>query len=141
MALNYRLFKLFQLSLLWRAGVSQNKMFSQVDLGDKHEENIRCMLVDENPGKSSDYGCFITLFPNAKKIDKIIWSPVQLRVFGHNGYKLMTGNLMWYFFVTSHMRNKEIQSFFVQESGLLRIWLDPVGENEIYANMAKALKI
>ena len=47
---------------------------------------------------------------------------------------------MWYFFVTSHMPNTEIQSFFVQESGRLRVWLDSTGENEVYANMAKALK-
>ena len=80
------------------------------------------------------------MFPNAQKIDKIIWSPVEIRLDGHNGYKLMTGNLMWYFFVTSHMPNTEIQSFFVQESGRLRVWLDSTGENEVYANMAKALK-
>lgn len=137
---DYREFKLFQLSILWRAGVSRNKMFSQVELGDKHEEKIRCMLVEEDPGRFSDYGCFITVFPNAQKIDKIIWSPVRLRLAGHNGYKLMTGNLMWYFFVTSHMPHVEVQSFFVQESGLLRIWLDLTGEDEVYENMAKALK-
>jgi len=102
---DYRQFKLFQLSILWRAGVSRHKMFSQVKLGSKHEERIRCMLVEENPGRFLDYGCFITMFPNAQKTDKIIWSPVELRLDGHNGYKLMTGNLMWYFFVTSHMPN------------------------------------
>ena len=137
---DYRQFKLFQLSILWRAGVSRNKMFAQVELGAKHEERIRCMLVEENPGRFSDYGCFITLFPNARKIDKIIWSPARLKLFGHNGYKFMTGNLMWYFFVTSHLPNAEIQSFFVQESGMLRIWLDLVGEDEIYANMVRALR-
>ena len=83
---------------------------------------------------------FSQMFPNAQKIDKIIWSPAKLKLSGHNGYKFMTGNLMWYFFVTSHLPNVEIQSFFVQESGMLRVWLDFVGEDEVYANMVRALR-
>ena len=138
---DYRQFKLFQLSLLWRASVSRNKMFAQVELGNRHEEKIRCMLVEENPGRDSDFGCFITMYPNPQNIDKIIWSPTRQRLFGHNGYKFMTGNLMWYFFVTSHSIDTDIQSFFVQESGRLRVWLDAKGEAKIYANMAQALKV
>jgi hypothetical protein len=137
---DYKQFKLFQLSILWRASVSQRKMFAQVDLGSKHEERIRRMLVDEIPGKSSDYGCFIIMFPNPKNLDKIIWSPARVKLFGHNGYKLMTGNLMWYFFVTSHAPNAEFQEFFVQESGMLRVWLDVNGEKVVYENMIRALK-
>src|SRR5215208_423205 len=41
---DYRQLKLFQLSILWRASVSQEKMFGQVDLGPRHEERIRSML-------------------------------------------------------------------------------------------------
>jgi hypothetical protein len=137
---DYKQFKIFQLSILWRASVSQRKMFAQVDLGSKHEERIRRMLVDEVPGKSSDYGCFMTLFPDPKNLDKIIWSPLRIRLSGHNGYKFMTGNLMWFFFVTSHAPHPEFQEFFVQESGVLRVWLDVNGEEEVYSNMVKALK-
>jgi hypothetical protein len=137
---DYRQFKLFQLSILWRASVSQEKMFAQVDLGPRHEERIRHMLFEETPGKSSDYGCLMTMFPDPKKIDKIIWSPTRERVFGHNGYRFMIGNLMWYFFVTSHTLHAEFQAFFVPETGFLRIWLDVIGEEEVYANMVKALK-
>jgi len=50
---DYEKFKLFQLSMLWRASVSQTKMFANVKLGNNHEERIRRILNDENPGKSS----------------------------------------------------------------------------------------
>jgi hypothetical protein len=137
--LDYKQFKLFQLSILWRASVSQSKMFAQVNLGSKHEERIRCMLHEEIPGRSSDYGCFMVTFPNPKKLSGIIWSPARVKLFGHNGYKLMTGNLMWYFFVTSHAPNAEFQNFFVQESGMLRVWLDMNGEEKVYTNIFRAL--
>jgi hypothetical protein len=133
---DYKKFKLFQLSLLWRAGVSEN--FVQVNLG-KHEEKIRYMLDEEIPGRFFDYGCWLVMYPNPKKINRIIWSPATVKLDGHNGYKFMTGNLLWYFFVTSHSPKVEFQSLFLQESGLLKIWLDPQGEEIVYKNMIKAL--
>jgi hypothetical protein len=119
--IDYKKFKLFQLSILWRAGVSQKKMFVQVDLGLKHEEKIRRMLVEETPGKSFEYGCLMIMFPNPKKLKRFIWSPAYVRLSGHNGYKFMTSNLTWYFFVTSQMPNADFQPFFLQESGALKI--------------------
>src|SRR4051812_14436929 len=42
--LDYRLFKLFILSVLWRASVSSHPVFEHVSLG-KHEEIMRGMVV------------------------------------------------------------------------------------------------
>jgi hypothetical protein len=133
---NYKNFKLFQLSLLWRASVS--KEFVQVNLG-KHEEKVRRMLDEETPGSFLDYGCWLVMYPNPKKIKRIIWSPATVKLDGHNGYKFMIGDLMWYFFVTSHKPKTEFRSFFLQESGLLRIWLDFQGEEVVYKHMIKSL--
>src|SRR5687767_8293608 len=38
-SVDYKLFKLFQLSILWRSSVSTNQMFANVNLG-RHEEKI-----------------------------------------------------------------------------------------------------
>ena len=53
--IDYKKFKLFEMSLLWRAGVSNHKMFSAVKLG-PHEEIIRNMLLSLNPGRYYEYG-------------------------------------------------------------------------------------
>ncbi|MBL8097567.1 MAG: hypothetical protein JNK81_00185 [Anaerolineales bacterium] len=136
---DYKSFKLFQLSLLWRAGICSDKSYSQVILAKKHEEKIRYMLHKEDAGKYIDYGCWMVMYPDSQKIKRIIWSPSMVKIDGHNGYKFMTGNLMWYFFVSSHKPNADFQSSFLQETGLLKIWLDHQGEAIVYENMAKAL--
>ena len=136
---NYSQFKLFQLSIIWRAGVSKSEMFESVSLG-KHEEKIRKMIDEEKPGKSSDYGCLMITVPNTRIIDKIIWSPTREKLFGHNGYRFFTGNLFWYFFVSSHTPDRSSQEFFLKENGLLRIWIAPWPEDEIITNIGSAFR-
>ncbi len=54
--LDYRKFKLFQLSLLWRMGVSKLDFFKAVALG-PHEERIRLALLNEDPLLPDKYPC------------------------------------------------------------------------------------
>ena len=43
---DYKFFKLLQLSILWRASISSNWMFQNVSLGKYHSEKIRKMLLN-----------------------------------------------------------------------------------------------
>jgi hypothetical protein len=47
--LDYRTFRLFLFSLLWRMSVSKLDFFSEVSLGNKHEEILRLALLNEDP--------------------------------------------------------------------------------------------
>lgn len=51
---DYRLYRLFHLSILWRASVSRLPFYSDVNLG-PHEEKIRQMILDEDPGETYKY--------------------------------------------------------------------------------------
>lgn len=137
---DYSLFKLFQLSLIWRCGVSKNPAFGQVTLG-PHEEILRFRLVEQNPGKAHEYGCLMMTVLETEILHKVISSPVRLqpRPFGHIAYKLMTGNLFWIFFVDSHPVDKQLQQFFVQESGLLKVWLS-LDEKTPLLNVGKNMR-
>jgi len=137
---NYSKLKLFQLSILYRASIVKNSGFRQVDLG-PHEEKVRHMLVQEKPGNVHDYGCIMMTMLDTTLIHKVISAPIKVRPkpFGHTAYKFMTGNLTWLFFVTSHSINTQIQEFFLQESGLLKIWLAK-DEKPLLLSMGKNLK-
>src|ERR1043165_2978464 len=52
--LDYAPFKLFHLSVIWRASVSQRDEFRNVKLG-PHEEVIRTLLLNEDPGDPTLY--------------------------------------------------------------------------------------
>ena len=114
---DYTKFKLFQLSILWRSGVSSHEAFVQVSLG-PHEEKIRRMLDEENPGKVSDYGCLMSIVLETELLHKVLQSPTRFekKLFTHNAYKFATGNLTWVFVVSSHRIPVTMQELFLQDS-------------------------
>jgi hypothetical protein len=52
--LDYKRFRLFHLSVVWRAGVSRNSIFRRVRLG-THAERMRTMLLMDEPGEIDQY--------------------------------------------------------------------------------------
>jgi hypothetical protein len=59
--LDYKKFKLFLLSLLWRMSITTQDFFTNVSLGQRHEEKIRKALLDEDPLQPGDYPCAFEL--------------------------------------------------------------------------------
>jgi hypothetical protein len=53
--IHYQQFKLFLLSIVWRASVTNQSFFSAVDLGKQHEDRIGQMLLSSTPGTEDDY--------------------------------------------------------------------------------------
>ncbi|MBA3002742.1 MAG: hypothetical protein FP813_02645 [Desulfurivibrio sp.] len=56
--LDYSKFKLFLMSVWWRASISNLPVFQHVNLG-KHEQIIRDKLLNNDPGSSEEYPCAI----------------------------------------------------------------------------------
>ena len=116
--INYKIFKLFQLSILWRASISTKAIFSEVKLG-SHEEIIRKMLLSNNPGENHQYGCIMvaTMHEN-EHIDSLIIQPELKRIDGQLGYRFMFGGFWWLFFCSSHKPNKKLVNVFLQPEGV-----------------------
>lgn len=52
---DYKKFKLFLLSILWRATISRQEIFRNITLPDDLKESLRKMILDQNPGKFNDF--------------------------------------------------------------------------------------
>lgn len=100
--LNYAKFKLFLLSILWRSSISSRKLFTQINLG-PHEEVIRQMILNSNPGDVSDYPIFVMTFVNDKKMPNDVILPPQKRRMsdGHTTYVFPIGGFIYCFYVNS----------------------------------------
>jgi len=124
---DYKKFKLFQLSLLWRASVSSLTFFKNVDLSaSPHQERIRSMLYNEEPGKSHEYGCLI-IFPkdkNIRKIIDVIIEPDEFRFDTYRGYKFCLNGIYWHFITSSHTGRFLFKNAFLQEDGTLPLLPD-----------------
>ena len=115
--IDYNQFKLFQLSILWRASISSLQFFENIDLG-PHEENIRLKLLAQDAGTASTYGCimFGLKFNDAAVTDLMI-QPGRLKLHGHAAYRFVFGGFMWVYLVSSHAAPLLIRSAFLQPSG------------------------
>jgi len=77
--LDYTKFKLFLLSIIWRASISNHKMFNSVSLGE-HGDRIRKMIIENNPSSEDNYpvGMFI-LTQNERGPTKMISNPIPIK--------------------------------------------------------------
>ncbi|MXS82951.1 hypothetical protein [Nitrosomonas oligotropha] len=100
--LDYKRFKLFQLSVLWRAGISSLQFFEKIQLG-KHTEELRRLLLEDNPGSPERYGCFMFgLKHNSEAFTGVIMQPGKVRLDGHIAYRFVFGGFLWAMLVSSH---------------------------------------
>lgn len=100
--LDYAQFKLFQISVLWRAGVSSLPFFERVQLG-KHAETLRLHLLAGDPGSSVRYGCFMFgLKHEAQVFTGVIMQPGKVHLSGHTAYRFVFGGFLWAMLASSH---------------------------------------
>jgi hypothetical protein len=113
---DYCKFKLFEMSLLWRAGIAKQPSFADVRLG-PHESRLRKMLLGSDPGKPWEYSCVLIRFPSPGTIDQILTFPRPFRFLGHYVYLVILWGMIWMFFVSSDSYKIKQQRSFLSEAG------------------------
>lgn len=135
---DYTKFKLFQLSLLWRAGVATHPAFTHADLG-PHLEEIRQLLRDKDPGDRSRYGCVLIGFRGGR-VERVGRLPIQHRVGGHRALLFLIGGLIWVFVVSSHSESIEGQASFLGKDGILRVHIGSGTAQQFLAGIGASLR-
>ncbi len=126
--LNYSRLKLFQLSVLWRASVATDPTFSQVRLGD-HEDRIRSMLLQRNPGEPHEYGCIMFgLYTEEQGVFNALLPPERGRIEGHFCYRFVFGSCGWVFLVSRHTEVFERKKYFIAKDGTVLMRFLPAKE-------------
>jgi len=118
---DYQAVRMFQLSILWRAGVSLPPFFSQVVLG-PHQEKLRVLIDTDDPGTPWRYSCLMfTLIYEGKIQDDLIMQPVMIRCDGVSACRFVFGGHVWVYFVANHQTPSRLERFSLQPSGELTI--------------------
>lgn len=126
--LDYSKLKLFQLSVLWRAGVSKLPAFSQVELG-PHEERIRKMLLSNEPGSTETYGCLMFILMNEHELVRdLVVPPTWARLDGRKAYRFILGGLVFLYVVANHATPRFITDHYLQQDGAAIIKLQQMQE-------------
>jgi hypothetical protein len=118
--LDYTRFKLFALSVAWRASVSGLDDYDDVTLG-PHEDRIRQMLLRGEPGCETEYSVVAGLLVDPEtglRWDGVVMAPMRVKVSGHWAIRSVFGGAVWTVFTTSH-RTLPFELVSVREDGTL----------------------
>jgi hypothetical protein len=137
--INYAKFKVFQLSLLWRAGVARHASFQEVNLG-PHEESLRRMILDGYPGEPLEYGCVLIRTQGPEPLNKIIKMPGHFRFVEHHAYHMLLSGMIWIYIVSSHSGHIHEKRSFLSEAGVLPIHIASETAKKFIAGLGKELR-
>jgi hypothetical protein len=137
--LDYTSFKLFHLSILWRASVATGDSFNTVNLG-PYEEKIRQMLLTQHAGPADHYVMFgLLLMKDHRRVCYgVVSKPQQSRYGYSHAYYACYAGVEWNFIVTDHpgAEEKDLMRAALRLDGsmpLLPIPLDQSGTARIFS--------
>jgi len=132
-ALNYKMFRFFQLSLLWRFHIARGHHFKNVDLGE-HAARIKQMILDEDPGQQYEYPCILVLQPDL--FEDLSGGFICPYGFSHKGvphYRVIAAGLLWIWVLSPDASGHDLASASVSPDGVMHILLG----NQTSSNMFK----
>ena len=136
--LDYTTFKLWEMSLLWRCGVSRRAEFDATRLG-PHTEKLRRHLLEQCAGQPYEYGC-IVLLPSSHEVTKhFIYPPEPITIAGHRCYRASFGALWWVFVVSNHSAAFPSQQGFLNDQGALSIFKEADQSSKFLLRLGKEL--
>src|SRR5664280_2107784 len=83
-------------------GVSSLQFFSLVNLGSRHQENLRLALLNENPLEPLQYPCLMSIVHDNRLPSDWISQPMHMKSDGKHCYCVVINGMLFQFYVTSH---------------------------------------
>lgn len=122
---DYHKFKLFLLSVLWRASISSRPLFKNVSLG-PHEEIIRNKLLIKNGGQQNEYPCIICTYRNNKQLPTdFIGQPRKFRHNAGTGYSFLMDGMIYFFEVSRGIFDRSILEASINTKDELKVIFMP----------------
>jgi len=119
---DYRIFKLFHLSILWRASMARRPEWADVSLGAHHEEVLRQAILASSAPHQTNYPLLGTIFvgPDTRRPASGWVGPHVIARLGQaRVYSALYGGAMWHTVVASHQEIDPSNPFVLTERGQL----------------------
>jgi hypothetical protein len=127
--LHYKEFKLFLLSILWRASISSQDVFNRVKLG-PYEESIRQMIYNGNPKEALDFPILMMTWINDKSFPSdIIMHPEINRKENGIRYIFPIAGMVYVFHISSVSLRQELREYILLPSNEASFLYIPEGRS------------
>lgn len=100
--IDYTKFKLFLLTILWRAHLSKQEPYKKVNLGKKHEEQLRLMIMNNDPKEIDDYSTTIMYLKQNTLPVKMVGDFIKVRYNSHTAYMVVINEFLYMFNISKH---------------------------------------
>jgi hypothetical protein len=119
---DYAKVRLFQLSILWRASISNREFFANIKLAHVDEERLRDMIHQKNPGSWDDFGCYV-IGDVKGRAKEFMEQPGKLNIpwIQTDSYSFMMAGMMWIFFKEAAHLPPEVSPYIVREDGTMNL--------------------
>ena len=115
----YTKWRLFGLSMLWRASVSSVRPFVDADLGE-HENALRDALRKDDPGPRWFFPFLNYLVVLDRRVCKeIVAGPRETKWDGILAYEMIIGGVGWIFLIDDNLRNDIVEGGTIDPQGNL----------------------
>ena len=122
---SYETFKLFHLSVFFRASVSTEATYREVDLG-PHQEKFRQMLMSGDPGDYWQYLVigYAVIHDKTYRLIPMIAQPQKRRFDGNMCFSMLYAGVEWWITVLSH-RTKDLEEVALRTNGRMPLLAVP----------------
>lgn len=119
---DYSKFKTFFLSILWRAHISRQTFFDEVDLG-PYESEFRRSVLDGFSGSENEFPVYCLGWLRASFPKDLVVKPIRVKWRRQRtAYLLIFQGLMVWIFMTRENVPEELESFKLRENGTMRVF-------------------
>lgn len=132
--INYSNFKLFILSLVWRASISNRPLFREVKLPNL-KENLRRMLFESDPGEENDFPFICWHFINDESVpnDALIMGQPSIQVIENISICKLLIRKFWIFCaIDLNLNHKFFSEFTIKKSNDWILFSVPKGKGAEY---------
>lgn len=130
---DYCQFKLFLLSMLWKANESSLALFDEVELG-ADAEVIRLMLLESSAGDPFDYPCLVSVFTTHREdFKRTLVPPHRMMVRGLPAYRMAFAGFRFdYLVARGEHPFRTMPGMFLDESNVLPVHIVPPERSDHY---------
>lgn len=134
---DYHKLKLFFISVLWRADASDHYMYRQVDVGLKHRESLRRMLLDKKSGDWQEYAVYLERFNSDKSYVSGMCSPLKGKLEDILFYTFYIAGFKIHIKCDSRKAPEKYSHVFLMDSGHSQIPLIPFEGSQEFQEFTK----
>ena len=129
---DYKKFKLFLLSILWRTAISKRKTFSESKISADNEEKLRKMIFDGIAGEEVNFPIFILSYLRDKTAPSdLIAQPIKSSTKDNDLITIMLAGFVFIFNITDNYKDvNAIKGLTLTPEGKFTILHIPNGEAE-----------